>query len=516
MTAPKVPEVVEPYGADVAAPEPGGFDAAHPLWDARPVLAVIREHARASGVNPFAVLPVALARVLGNVPPSVVLPPLGRAVRGHASLNTFTALTAWSGGGKGLVSAAASGAVDIGEPFGPLVVSAPLGSGEGIVEWFARRGDVKAGEDPVVFLPNAPILDAPEVDHFGALVSREGSTLASVLRTAWSGELLGTSNRAQNGNRLTVPAHTYRVALVLGVQPLRAGRMLADAAGGTPQRFAWAPTEDRTLPDHPVSPPKAVRWQAPLEWPDVDGAGLRPLALDPEVSDELWTSHVARRRGLVRDDDGHANLVRLKLAAGLAILDGRTVVNVEDWHLSGVLTACSRSTVEHVRAALADAGRRVNRARAEAEAERATVLAERVAERDLDRATEHVLRRLGRERDGMPGAELRRTAAGRDRTNIDAALAELVASGRVVTEQVEYRGQTGARYRLVEGVDSGTGGQEVDIPSTPKPAGRGGGQEVDRVPTPSPQASATHTPNETPAPPARLHRTTPTTKETAP
>lgn len=485
------PADVEPEAEDVA--HTSGFDATHPLWEARPVLATIRDHARASGVNPFAVLPVVLARVLGHVPSAVTLPPLGRAARGHASLNTFVALTAWSGGGKGLVSAAAAGAVDVMETFGAQVISAPLGSGEGIVEWFARRGDTKAGEEPVVLLPNAPVLDAPEVDHFGALVSRDGSTLASVLRTAWSGELLGTSNRAQNGNRLTVPAHTYRLALVLGVQPLRASRMLADAAGGTPQRFTWAPTEDATLPDRPVPAPPAVLWKPPRSWPDVDGAGLRPLTIEPDVSTELWRAHVARRRGLVRDDDGHANLVRLKLAAGLAILDGRTHVTGEDWQLSGVLAACSRSTLEHVRAALSEAGRRSNRAKAEAEADRASVL----AERDLDRAEAHVLRRLAREPNGMTRGDLRRAAAGRDRENVDAALATLVDERQIVAEPFEYRGQPGTRYRLAPGVDNGRRGQAVDKHSTPITAGHSGGSVVDTTPTPHRENQAS-TPTEPP------------------
>jgi hypothetical protein len=49
-------------------------------------------------------------------------------------------------------------------------------------------------------------------------------------------------------------------------------------------------------------------------------------------------------RGKVEARDGHALLTRLKVAAALAILEGRHTVDDEDWHLSGIVMAVSDAT----------------------------------------------------------------------------------------------------------------------------------------------------------------------------
>ena len=88
-----------------AVPEPKAEErrwrAADPLewfWELTPTLRHIRDFAYARLVGPWAVLGVALARVVAVVPPTVQLPPWSC---GNASLNLFVALVGLSGDGKG-------------------------------------------------------------------------------------------------------------------------------------------------------------------------------------------------------------------------------------------------------------------------------------------------------------------------------------------------------------------------------------------------------------------------------
>jgi hypothetical protein len=61
----------------------------------------------------------------------------------------------------------------------------------------------------------------PEVDTLASLLGRQGVTVEGELRKLYSGEQLGFTN-AQKATRSVVAAHSYRAALTVGVQPLRA------------------------------------------------------------------------------------------------------------------------------------------------------------------------------------------------------------------------------------------------------------------------------------------------------
>ena len=98
------------------------------LWTARPILAHVRDFARARRVSPWAVLGVVLARVCTATPPFVVLPPL---IGARCQLNTFVGLVGPSGSGKDAAARAAEDAV----PVGPID-TAGVGSGEGIAHQF--------------------------------------------------------------------------------------------------------------------------------------------------------------------------------------------------------------------------------------------------------------------------------------------------------------------------------------------------------------------------------------------
>ena len=148
---------------------------AEPFWGERDSLRAVHQWARARMASPWAVLGVALARVVTTVPPNVVLP---ATIGSPASLNLFVALVASSGGGKGAAMGAARDAVSTGVD----VYARQAGSGEGLVKQFAHRE--KGG---VVRDRDAVLLDVPEVDTLASLSARQGSNLLPVMRSAWSG-----------------------------------------------------------------------------------------------------------------------------------------------------------------------------------------------------------------------------------------------------------------------------------------------------------------------------------------
>ncbi len=122
-----------------------------------------------------------------------------------------------------------------------------MGSAEGIGRTF-----VDNGEETI----NRAIFSNPEVQTVEGLFRRQGSTLEAEIRKLAMGEQLGYAN-AQKHTRVIVPRLTYRAGMMVGVQPLKSGVLLAGADGGTPQRFGWFPVLDPDMPDHrpePVDP----------------------------------------------------------------------------------------------------------------------------------------------------------------------------------------------------------------------------------------------------------------------
>ena len=394
------------------------------FWESRTVLQHIRDFARARRTGPWSVLGVSLARSAMTVPPPIVLPAM---IGGCMSLNVFVALVGPSGSGKGAAESAARDALTFKDHHGmPIEIEEfPLGSGEGIARTF-RSADLDSDA------PNdrdAALFSSPEVDTLAALFGRQGATLEGELRKLYSGETIGFNN-ARKETKSVVAAHTYRACLLVGVQPLRSELLLRGADGGTPQRLVWMPVTDPDAPDDvPPSLPRRIvtvpNWQAgPLDVPEpakaaVDAHRLAILRGDDDV-DPL---------------DGHALLCRLKVAAALMALDGRTRVNEEDWQLAGVVMAVSNRTRAATENAMNDRARQVNRARALALAERDEI----VSERKLRRAKEGVLRWLERSPAGLSLNGLRMKLKADVRDYLETALAELEEAGSLVLDSASRR-----------------------------------------------------------------------------
>jgi hypothetical protein len=433
-------------------PDPEGDADPDRIWVERPVFAQIWRFAKARRVAPWAVLANVLARVVAAVPPAVQLPPI---IGSHASLNLFVGLVGPSGAGKDASRGVARDAL----PFDghPPFMTAPLGSGEGLSHMFmtSRKprdpmGKVIRDAEPVLEQYNtAALVTIGEIDTLGALVGRRSSTVLAQLRQAAMGEQLGFFY-VDTAKRMIVPEHAYRLCLVAGIQPARAGVLLDDADGGTPQRFIWIPVGDREATKR--RPPE-VR---PLEWVlpslTLDG-GRAEVKVCGEAVDVIEDAHLARLRGEGAALDGHALLTRLKVAAAVGILDGRIEVRADDWALSEAIMDMSDLTRARVANTLSEERIRANRVQAEAEAERVTIIADRTDTAVRRRVGEGVKRILGRvEGDGwMPVGALRKQFPGGsrpDRELLPAVLSILVEAGQVEREEFDHGRGLVEMYRI--------------------------------------------------------------------
>lgn len=377
------------------------------FWSARPELAQLRDFARSRRVGPWSMFGAVLARAVAVIPPSVVLPDLRGS---HGSLNLFVAVVAPSGKGKGTSEAAADDALHT----DPEVHTATPGSGEGILKEYAYKRRTEQ-----VDLRNSVMFSVPEIDSLAALKARSASTLMPELRKAWMGEQLGFGYAADD-KKFAIKRHRYRMTMVVGVQPGRSQTLFEDADGGTPQRFLFFPTIDPHRPrgQRPANPGalKLPRWPGGVlvtegrEPSRVAGeAGELSITLDLQeldlarradpdqfqvlqvaqvIEDAVDAETEADLDGAYTDDlDSHGTMARLKVAAALMWLNGRTdAITEDDWDLAGVVKAVSDRTRAITVGDLRQRAERSNEARAKAEARREVVKTDEVAEQRMARA----------------------------------------------------------------------------------------------------------------------------------
>lgn len=404
------------------------------FWDARGVLRHLHTFARARMVSPWAVLGVSLARIITATPNQVCLPPI---VGGKASLNMFIGLVGPSGSGKGAAEAVAAEAIDVGH-----IESHNVGSGEGIAHGYKRRvkGELEWLDDT-----HAVLFSVPEIDSLAAQGDRKGATLMPQLRSGWTGEQLGFGY-ADPTKRIIVEAHQYRLCLVAGIQPGRAACLLDDADGGTPQRFLWMPATDPSAPGVEPEAPAPMPWVAPPTTRLVTFGGIK-VTVCANAVEIIKEARRARNRGDGDALDGHALLAQLKTAAALGILDGRYEVTDEDWGLADTIMRKSAATragvAQHLQAKKIEA----NHGRAVADAKRAVILDDTVAEAAIKRVCGRVVRKLRTGEDWTSRAPLTR-AAGRDSKYLDESLERLISSGQVEAQDFDKS----TKYRLTEDI----------------------------------------------------------------
>lgn len=341
-------------GGDDATPALALPNLPDDFWAARPELKHIQTAAHSRACSADLVLHATLARLSGMIDPSLRF----NVGLGDGSLNLFVAAVGNSGIGKTTGAKLARELVhtpghlnrttDDGRP--TFWDGLPLGSGEGMAEAFMgvvhretdevdKRGNPKT-ERVRAQVRHHAFFSVDEGEQLTRTSERSGATIGPTIRSAWVGEVLGQANASEDRMRV-VAAGTYSLGMLVGYQPDTAAPLLADSGPGTPQRFLWCSAHDPSVPDQRVDHP------GPLYIPlTTDGGwpltGVMPAA--DEIRDELWARKIALSRGetTVAPLDAHEPLLRSKVAALLALLDGRTDITTADWELSQIVwdTSC--------------------------------------------------------------------------------------------------------------------------------------------------------------------------------
>lgn len=327
------------------------------FWDRRPVLASIYENSEKTGVSPWGALGGAILRGLHTVPYNVSY----RSFRGPASLNLGVINVGESGGNKSLTGRLLDDMLDFG-PFAEFSES-EAGSGESIVDSYAywrnipkdEREDGGPTRELAWLMPShAHRFRFDEVGKLGAIAKRDGATIFEYIKSALTGEQIGRKLAGNLGVQLG--KDQYRFTITINAQPTRAEVLLSESeiAGGTPGRFLWClmdypPFGDSAL-DHDDF--NAIHVE-PFELKPVSWDGVPYIkaldAMNREHRDHMRAGHRGERNAI----DGHAVMVRVKVAVGLMILDGRTSLNDEDWELAGAVMDHSNATRARVQLALA-------------------------------------------------------------------------------------------------------------------------------------------------------------------
>lgn len=403
------------------------------FWTSRRALQVIRDRARRDMAPPDSTFGVVLVHKAYWIPWQVRLPAV---IGGPSPINLAVALTAPSGGGKGISTRVGSDIVGPDpDPLSGRVVHE--GSGEGLAASFAPPDN-----DPDGFGPRRVLMDVPEGRALKELISRSGSTLPSQMLKAWSGESLGHNNATAPHKRPVVPAMSYRWCLLMGVQHGIAQELLAQADSGLPQRLIWLSATD---PDADADAPPAPPWPVVSEpvWGDLHAVDGRR---DMRVAEAIRRAIRAERQAILRCEvvidplDGHRTLNRLRVAAVLAWIDGRLDVACDDWDLAGLVMETSANVRGNVAAELAE--RRAREAEQQTAREVRTAVRKHEAVRAADEGkmrrarsvTDKVLAAGGemRERDVMQSYNGARRADGQQAVEDAIDRGWLVRDGKVL------------------------------------------------------------------------------------
>jgi hypothetical protein len=318
--------------AETKAPEPStGLNLSDEFWERSQLLRDVRDAAWAQLVSPDAVLGALLVRYSATVHPSVTLP-------GRGSLDLFVVCVGHSGAGKSQAAKTArmlfEGAYKRG-----VLLDLPIGSGEGLVEKYFRFEDEegkpcsakKKGATKVQWLHGLHFT-TDEGMALAAQAGRQGSTLIPTLCQAWMGETLGQTNSQAETSRAIGP-NKARLTAQINIQTANGHKLFAEeyASTGLAQRMLCVHALDERISDEtwalPAMPP-------PLNLPMP--VSNREMAIDATITAEIVAERRAAHSPTWMGDplDTHRNMVKLKVAALYALMDGRDSVAVSDWELA--------------------------------------------------------------------------------------------------------------------------------------------------------------------------------------
>ena len=247
------------------------------------------------------------------------------------------------------------------------------------------------------------------------LQGRSGTTVYEILRSMWSGTTVGQHNATGERTR-QLEGDRYRLAMIVAIQPQYAEAILGDVDGGLPQRCLWFSAQDATIPDEAPAWPDRICWSFELD-PSVEHVNVADT-----IAAGIRSRHVARQRG---DDDagyeGHADLVRLKLAALVAAFNGRAYdITEADWHIAETIHERSNATRTAVEASIAYRAKIDERQRNEAAARRTITVEDATERRAFESAVRAVAKKAQREKAGpVSRSQLLGAIAGKHRALVD-------------------------------------------------------------------------------------------------
>jgi Bifunctional DNA primase/polymerase, N-terminal len=418
-------------------------DSDSDFWESRLTLKTIRRYAKARLMPPWGVLGGVLAQVVASTPPTVTLPPI---LGGRASLNLFLAFVGASGDGKGGSMAVAREAIEIPSHYRAETILP--GSGEGLVGVYAINEKSEGGWNRRMLRDRA-IVDVPEVDALAALgAGRNGATLMPFLRSAWSAEPIGRTNATPERN-VSIDEHSYRLVMTVGVQPERADVLINDTAG-TAQRFVWLPMIDPNPTD--IDDPAAIRWLPPSGARGSDHVQRLQRDREIEVCEvariEVREARKRRLRGVGNTLDGQAMLSKLKVAAALAILEGRYEILDEDWRLAGIVMERSNATRAAIQDELSQRAAHASKARGKMTGVQTVEAEETAAEIKTTAAATAIKARLDNG-EWQSRSQLRGSLKATHRPFFDDAMAALETAGDVEERQIatDRADRQGVEYR---------------------------------------------------------------------
>lgn len=427
-------------------------------WGSRALLRAIYAEARYARISPWGLLGAVLADACSRIGPHIVLPARGGR---EGSLNLFVALVGKPGAGKGVTMDTAR------QLLGPSSIARhEMGTGQGIDAAYTSQ----TKEGPIQY-NDAVLWEVPEIDTLTAGSRMVGSTLMPTIRKLYSGEALG-GFYADRQKRRPVKAHHYRAALIVGAQPVRAAALLDDAAGGTPQRFLWLRVQRKT--GEPVLPnlrprtgivgPDPVHWWTDYLWsmprgeqpegqpivrPETVYIGLSPLAQEEVASQRDGQYDQGEDDEADDQTEGHGLLTQLKVAAILAMLDGRSVMNDQDWSLAKRVWLQSLRVVGDIGKIRSKQAEKARQARAETEARVSLTMQDLAEQAAIGKCRAQVLRITAA---SAPKAtsyrQLQQAMSAKQRPHLRPVLEALVHEGRVLRRAEEISGNEREAYTL--------------------------------------------------------------------
>ena len=395
------------------------------FYDETPALRRIRDAANSRRVAPDAVLGAILCRVAASTSPSVLLD-----IPTRSGLNFITALIGESGDGKSKANRVACELLpDVCELDG-----LPIGSGEGLIDVYmetfidpeTKQKTKRQGHECAYFYFD-------EGEMLLRHRQRQDTTIEQTLRSAWSGSTIGTTN-ADAQNRRLLKNDSYRFALVMGLQPTYAAQLLLDDSGGTPQRFLFVSAVDAYMPESVTS------WKGPLDFKPRELT--EPIHVDREIIRLIDSNVVKRHKRIIVPDplDTHRDLMTLKVAALLAVLDGVASVDLERFNRAVIVYDNSRT----LRLDLLDRAKIDKRARLDERADEYSIQDARKEENKRDRELARIINVVGNycQKHGETVKGKLLNALGRDRRTFpdDEVLDKAIKAGLIIETKPNYYG----------------------------------------------------------------------------